>query len=149
MLETYHGTISLGKDHTETIRATIKSLGEEHIENHVYRWNLADVTTSRENGQDYREAARVLIDAAAYDDSGAFEIKQGWIAYGNKESVFEIPLDGNLESPVDIRLPLQRKLELNRIGVSDVLSMLFNAELGPTTKISQLRTLLADRHQNP
>ena len=61
------------------------------------------------------------------------------IAYEYKDAIFEIPVDGNLESLVDLRLPLQRKIELDRIGVSDVLSMLFNADLKPRNAISSLR----------
>ena len=142
--QVYSGTISLGKETKETIRATIKSLDEEQIENRVYRWLEVDVVTNRENLPENREAARVLVDAVAYNKSGEFKIKRGWIAYGNKESVFAIPSDGNLESLVDLRLPIQHKLDLTRIGVTDVLSMLFNADLRPrTTKIGELRANFA------
>ncbi len=142
--QVYLGTIFLGKDTKETIRATIKSLDEEQIENRVYRWLEVDVVTNRENLPENREAARVLVDAAAYNKSGEFKIKRGWIAYGNKESVFAIPSDGNLESLVDLRLPIQHKLDLTRIGVTDVLSMLFNADVRPrTTKIGELRANFA------
>ena len=142
-LQVYQGTISLDKEHTETILATIKSLGEEQIENRMYRWIEADVTTDRGNGPTYREAARVLIDAAVYEESGNFVIKRGWIAYENHDAIFELPVDGNLESLIELRLPLQRKIELDRIGVSDVLSMLFNADLKPRNAISRLRAQFA------
>ena len=138
--QVYLGTIFLGKETKETIRATIKSLDEEQIENRVCRWLEVDVVANRENLPENREAARVLVDAVAYNKSGEFKIKRGWIAYGNKESIFAIPSDGNLESLVDLRLPIQHKLDLTRIGVADVLSMLFNADLRPrTTKIGELR----------
>ncbi len=141
-IQVYQGSISLGNEHTD-IHATIKSLGEERIENRVYRWIEADVTTLRGNGPGNREAARVLIDAAVYDDAGNFVIKRGWIAYENMDVIFELPVDGTLESLVDLRLPFQRKVELNRIGVSDVLSMLFNADLKPRNAISGLRAKFA------
>ena len=59
--------------------------------------------------EDHWEAARILVDAEAYNDSSDFLIKQGWIAYGNKENVFEIPSNRNLETLVDFRLQLQHK----------------------------------------
>ncbi len=142
-MQVYHGNISLDKDHTETIRATIKSLGDEQIESRLYRWIEAEVVTNCGNGPDYREAARVLIDAEIYDRSGDFVIKRGWIAYESEEAVFMLPADGNLESLVDLRLPFQRKLDLDRIGVSHVLSMLFNADIKPRNAISRLRAEFA------
>jgi hypothetical protein len=117
-------------------------LGEEQIDERSYRWIDIDVT-SRMNESDHWEAVRVLIDAKAYNDSGDFLIKQGWIAYGNKETVFEIPSNGNLDPLVDFRLQLQRKPEWKRIGVIDVLSMMFNADLKPSTSISSLRAKIA------
>ncbi len=141
--QVYTGTIFLNKDTKEAIRVTVKALDDEQFENRVYRWIEVDVTAKRENSPENREAARLLIDAATYNATGEFKIKRGWIAYGNKEAVFEISSDGNLESLVDLRLPIQHKIDLTRIGVTDVLSMLFNAELTPTTKISELRANFA------
>ena len=95
--------------------------------------------------EDHWEAARILVDAEAYNDSSDFLIKQGWIAYGNKENVFEIPSNRNLETLVDFRLQLQHKPDWKRIGVIDVLSMLFNADLKPRTSISSLRAEMAGK----
>lgn len=142
-MQVYHGTIAMERDREEIIRATIKMLGEEQIEDRLYSWIEVDVTTNFGNEPTYREAARVLIDAEIYRNSGDFSIRRGWIAFENSEAIFALPADGDLESLVDLRLPLQRKLKLNRIGVSHVLSMLFNADLKPRNPISQLRPKFA------
>ena len=141
---TFNGVIKQNKDHSESITATIRMLGDKQIDGRIYRWIDLDVT-SRRNEQDHWEAARLLVDAEAYNNSCDFLIQQGWIAYGNKETVFEIPSDKNLETLVDFRLQLQHKPDWNRIGVIDVLSMLFNADLKPRTSISSLRAEMAGK----
>ncbi len=136
---TWQGTITSGKDHHETIQATARMLGKELIEGRDYCWIEVEVSSSMAQQQEYWEAARVLIDAAAYADTNSFVIKQGFIAYGNKLSVFQIPGDSNLNALLDGRLQLNPKPNFDRIGSVDVLSMLFAADLKPLTNIGLLR----------
>ena len=134
--QTFHGTIALNRNQSETISATIKMLGEEQVNGRSYRWIDVDFTSRSEN---YSEFARVLVDATEYEGSRHFAIQKGWIAYGNKESIFELPSDGNLDALVDDRLLFQTKPKWNRIGVVDVLSLLFNTDLKPRTSLGSLR----------
>jgi serine/threonine protein kinase len=141
--QTFTGGISLNKNHKESITATIRMLGEENLDGRSFRWIDIDVATHNQES-DHLEFARVLVDADAYSNFGDFSIKQGWIAYGNRDFAFAIPSDLNLEALVDFRLQLQQKPEWNRIGVVDVMSMLFNAKLKPRTSISTLREVFAE-----
>lgn len=145
--QTFHGIIAFNADHSETLSFTVRMLGEEQIEDRVFRWIDVEVNSRLQN-VDYSEFSRVLVDAAEYSDSNRFLIKKGWIAFGDKGSVFAIPPDGNLDSIIDQRLSLQPKPMWNRIGVIDVYSMLFNINLKPRTNICSLRDEFAGKLPN-
>jgi hypothetical protein len=139
----FHGIIKLNPNHEEYLSVVVRTLGEETIGGRIYRWIDLEVI-SRLNEVDYSEFARVLVDAKEYEGSGDFLIQKGCIAFGNRETVFAIPSDLNLDSIIDKRLRHQPKPEWNRIGVVDTLSMLFNAKLKPrTSKICALRDKFA------
>jgi hypothetical protein len=135
---TLTGKISHGQ-RSETVILTARTLGTEVIDGKEYRWIEAISTSVMEGKPDYWEGARLLVDAAAYDTSYLFAIKQGWIAYGARDNVFKIPDDRNLDALLETRLQLQQQPQVDRVNVIDVLSMLFNADLTPRTPISKLR----------
>ncbi len=162
------GSIAHGNDPVETIEATVRMLGGDVIDGREYRWIEVEVNSTLDDGADYWEAARMQIDVQAYQDSRRFVIRrvpqnsatlgqrsvaQAWIAFGDKESVFRVPDDENLEGLLDLRLRLPRKQQFDRIGIVDVLSLLFAAELKPRSGIGRLRAtiggLLANISRQP
>lgn len=140
---TWTGKISHGKLRNETIKSTARVLGTEVIDGREYRWIEVDIRSMMEGEPDYWEGTRLLVDATAYDNDHVFQIKQGWIAYGEPTNVFRIPASRNLDELLDIRLQLQQRPRFDRLTAVDALSMLFNAEMRPLTPISKLRATIS------
>ncbi len=156
---TWSGEVALDSQHREEIAVTARMLETIHLrDRRECQWIEVEVTSRRDNSPPYTEVARVLIDAQAYENSNQFVIVQlegalqGGIAYGSQETIFPIPVDGNLESLVDLRLQFEPQPQFDRIGVSHILSMLFGAELKPENKICGLRKsiggVMAGRQRN-
>jgi serine/threonine protein kinase len=105
------------------------------------QWLELEVT-SDDNGRQHTEFARLAIDADMYENSREFKIlaNKGWIAFDDRENVFEFPSDGNIDSLADKRLRLQSETSFNQIGVIDILALAFGAKLRPTSEIGKLRT---------
>ncbi len=135
----WQGKISHGSQRSETVISTARMLGTDAIDGKDYRWIEVTSTSAMEGKTDYWEAARLLVDADAYDKSYVLAIKHGWIAYSDRKNVFKIPDSGNLDELLETRLQLQQQPQVDRVNVIDVLSMLFNAKLTPSTPISRLR----------
>jgi serine/threonine protein kinase len=140
---TWIGNISIGSRKMESIEATARMLGSEVENGRKFLWIEVEVKSSMESAEDHWEAARVLIDADEYHERRKFVIKRGWVAFGNKDIVFRIPADLKLESLTDLRLVLDPQSQFDRIGVVDIFSMLFGADLKPKTSISSLRPIIA------
>ncbi len=141
-LTIWTGSISHGSHRRESVILNARMLGTASAEGREYRWIELAISSSMEGHPDCWEAARLIVDAAAYDKDNVLSIKQGWIAYGDWENVFKIPDSGNLDEVVELRLQLQQQLQVDRVGVNDALSSLFNAELRPKTPISGLRAII-------
>lgn len=157
---TWSGIVVLDSQRPEEIAVTARMLHSIRLQDggRECKWIEVEVTSRTANARPYTEVARVLIDAEAYDKSNQFAIVQangglqGWIAYGSKDTVFPIPVDGDLESLVDLRLQFEPQPQFDRIGVSHVLSMLFGAALKPENEICELRRtmgrIMAGRQRN-
>ncbi len=85
------------------------------------------------------EAARLLVDAEAYDATGEFKVLRGWVAFDEPGNVFEFPANADMDALVDARLQRQIDTRFDQVGIVDVLAMLFAAELKPTSTIGTLR----------
>ncbi len=156
---TWSGVVALDRQHREEIAVTARMLRTILLaDGRECQWIEVEVTSRRDNSPPYTEVARVLIDAQAYEHSNQFVIVQwegalqGWIAYGSRDTIFRIPVDGDLEKLVDLRLQFEPQPQFDRIGVSHILSMLFGAELKPENKICELRRaireVMAGRQRN-
>ncbi|MDX1929554.1 MAG: serine/threonine-protein kinase [Pirellulaceae bacterium] len=141
--QTLVGRITHNPLRSEHIELTATVLGTEIIEGREYRWLEVSIKSMMDGQPDYWEGARLLVNAAAYDQSQAFSIKHGWIAYGEKDNLFPIPASGDLNDLLDLRLPLRQQLQTDRVNLIDALSMLFNAKMSPSTPITKLRTLIS------
>ncbi|MEO8272205.1 MAG: hypothetical protein ABI557_21015, partial [Aureliella sp.] len=156
---TWSGTVALDSQHRDAIAVTARMLGAVNLDDgRECNWLEVEVTSRRESSPPYTEVARVLVDTQAYEKSNQFVIAQrngvlqGLIAYGSKKTILPIPMDGDLESLVDLRLQFEPQPQFDRIGVSHILSMLFGAELKPENKICELRRgireIMAGRQRN-
>ncbi len=139
----WQGNISHGPNRIETITSTARMLQNEVIDGKVYRWIEVTSSSVMQGAPDYWEGARLLVDATTYGNSSLFSIKQGWIAYNTPDNVFQIPESGNLEELIGMRLLLQQQPQVDRVNIIDVLSMLFDANLQPSTPISNLRAFVS------
>ncbi len=144
MMTKWIGTITHGK-RIETLKASVSMLKRERgIGLRGIRVCLLEVeVNSNLNGSDHWEKAYLYIDSSAYEKERQFKIRQGWIAFDDQSNMFYLPPNGDLNSIIDARLQRQSKTSFDRIGVADVLSMLFDAELKPQSSIGVLRESIA------
>ncbi len=137
---TLQGVIAIDTKPRQLIQTTVSTLGTETVDNVQCRWLEVEASSTLERGEDpYFEAARILVDDEQYRLLGKFEIKKGWIAYGDKETVFAVPYNRNLQEIAHQRLILMEDPKFQRFGVVDVLSMLFDADFLPPSQLSLLR----------
>jgi serine/threonine protein kinase len=136
--QSFHGNIRLNANHSELITANLKLQGSQQHEGRECQWLDLEVV-SRAMDKDYTEYARLLIDSMEYQRSGVFLIKKGWIAFEKKSNILELPSDYDLDALIDARLQLQGQPQWNRVGIQDVLVMLFDCQLKPRTTLGTLR----------
>jgi len=137
---TWQGAISVAISPRQLVKATASSLGTETIDGIVCRWIEVEVSSTNDKAEDeHWEAARLLVDDNKYRETGKFEAKKGWLAFGNKETVFELPEGRDLSGIIDQRLMLSDSPHFRRFSVIDALAMLFDAEFILASKMSSLR----------
>ena len=146
---TWQGSISIANAPPQVVEATARSLGSEMYDNRNCQWIEVEVSSTLENGEEeHWEAARLLVDVQKYQETGLFEAKKGWFAFGNKKDVFECPDDEDLSAIIDQRLKLSDSMrQFRRFSVLDALSMLFAAEFTPASLMSNLRKAIVGEKQ--
>jgi len=122
---------------SEEIDFTASMLGTEDIEEKTLHWLELDVTTRRE-GIEHKETARMLVDASEYPGE-PLKIEQGWFAFDNGTTVLPLSKDNDLESIINARLRLFAEPHFQHTGVVDLMSMLFNTDFTPNSKLARLR----------
>jgi len=139
---TWQGSISVANSPRQLVKATASSLATETIDDLVCRWIEVEVSSTDDKGEDeHWEAARLLVDDEKYRETGQFEAKKGWFAFGNRHTVFALPGDSDLSEIIDQRLMLSDTPQFRRFSVIDALSMLFVAEFSPASMMSNLRKI--------
>ncbi len=137
---TWQGKVSVANGTPQIVTATARALGTEIVDNQSLSWIEVEVSSTNNRGESpYWEAVRLLVDAQEYQSSGKFIVNRGWLACGDKETVFEIPSSGDLTDVIDQRIMLSETPNFNRFSALDALSMLFAAEFKPLSMMSVLR----------
>ncbi len=138
---TWQGSIAVANSPRQLVEATARALGTEMCDEIICRWIEVEASSTNENGEEeHWEAARLLVDVQNYQETGKFEIKKGWLAFGSNKDFFEWPADGDLSEIIDQRLILSdSSRQFRRFSVVDALSMLFDAKSAPGSMMSNLR----------
>lgn len=137
----WRGSIARGS-RKEDLEVTASMLWQGEVDGQKSRWLELEVESTLE-GRIHWEGARLLVDSEAYDSRQKFKVLQGWVAFDEPGNVYLFPPNGDLGTLVDDRLQRQSATQFDRIGIVDVLAMLFDADLQPKSTIGTLRARLA------
>lgn len=154
-VSTWHGAIELPNMPKQNIEITASAGGLEVIDGKGCRCVELQVASYHERGEDIqKESARIYVDEAAYKTRGDLVIKRGWFSFGDsleESHVFECPANIDLMKIIEKRMVLEPDIRLQRFGVVDAISILFDKDFVPLSPFGLLRKQVkADRvGENP